>query len=855
MTDNQDSETITSAVRSQSLIITLTVFCTATLVSIFLTLVSAQNAYAQTPVLTVTGSTSYVEAGEETTYHIELLNNTDQIVYDGVISITLPLSFTYVPSSTVILGEGWPLESREPVINGQTLTWGPYHLPAAGITAHNPYGIHTLMHDCQSGLHLDGAKTLIGNGGYVKQIFYGIDTSTTGPSDCAISFVNEAYARNLIPIIRLEGHFVNGVWQAPDPGPDGDYSEIAQAFARYVSGLPRRNTNPIYIEVWNEPDLWIEWSHRPNATQYARFFVAVSGAIKQLGDARIRVLNGALTPGNMTFLRQMLNMPGFKNAFDAWSVHCYPYNHPASYNIHNGTARYSTYAIDCYIHELNVIKSYGRYNVKVIVSETGHALGNNTFGFEGYPGINETNRANYMASAFANYWQNWPEVIAVTPFQMSDTDGQWDEFDWIAPEWPYTPHAQYTSVSSLSKPVGSWEPYGYQVNFRVAISPDVPPGAYPSQLRGSEREGNVVTATAVATATVAAPGSLYRYYFPIIMAAPPKTGPWYLSVPEASAPGAIVPTHFLQPITPTILPALSAHATTSIPLDGTPHKLALDEQAGLGAIIGVYPDDTGYLQIFNLTNLQPERKISFGTLPQFVTTDAPTPAQAYVSLANGLALVDLQTGTIIRQMPELGRLRGIARDAATGQLFVADAEHDRLLILRDDLSAQISTHPLSDQPDQVIFDSATRQIFISFPGVSGIATLSADNLQMEAQTNLTGGPIIDWGFDPHRQRLYILHALAPGYRGITVLNTPSLDQIALIAGVEAMPLQQASAITLSPSGNLLISEVDGLWEMNPDGFSVTLLQTTTNQSTTGGLAVSQDNRIFSLTANQLEIYR
>ena len=136
-------------------------------------------------------------------------------------------------------------------------------LPSAGTGAHNPYGIHTLMHDCQAGLHLEGAKMLVGNGGYVKQIFYGIDPTTTGPSQCAINFVVEAYARNLIPILRLQGHFVNGIWQAPSPGPSGDYSEIAQAYARYVSGLPRRDTNPLYIEVWNEPDLWIEWSGTP----------------------------------------------------------------------------------------------------------------------------------------------------------------------------------------------------------------------------------------------------------------------------------------------------------------------------------------------------------------------------------------------------------------------------------------------------------------------------------------------------------------------------------------------------------------------------------------------------------------
>ncbi|MEW5960641.1 MAG: hypothetical protein AB1801_23200, partial [Chloroflexota bacterium] len=334
------------------------------------------------PVLSVNGTAANTFPGGETTYRIELLNHTDQIVYDGVISITLPISFTYVPGSTLALGEGWPLESHEPAIAGQTLTWGPYHLPAAGNKAHNPYGIHTMMHDCLDlPLHLEGAKALVGNGGYVTQLFYGIDSTTTGPSQCAVNFVAEAYARNLIPILRLEGHFVNGVWQAPDPGPQGDYAPIARAFANFVAGLPRRDTNPLYLQIWNEPDLWIEWSGSPNAGQYARFFVAVSNAIRQLGDGRIRLLNAGLTPGNTAFIDAMLGVPGFRDAFDAWSSHCYPYNHPAWYNNHTGAARYGTYAIDCYRQELDVIQRYGRSGVKVIVAETGYELGSNTFGF------------------------------------------------------------------------------------------------------------------------------------------------------------------------------------------------------------------------------------------------------------------------------------------------------------------------------------------------------------------------------------------------------------------------------------------------------------------------------------------
>jgi hypothetical protein len=501
-----------------------------------------------------------------------------------------------------------------------------------------------------------------------------------------------------------------------------------------------------------------------------------------------------------------------------------------------------------------VIKSYGRRNVKVIISETGYALGENTFGFEGYSRINETNRANYISSAFANYWQNWPEVIAVTPFQMSDTDGQWDEFDWISPLWPYTPHAQYTRVADLTKPVGSWEPYGYQVNFRVRVDPHVSPGEYPSQLRGREQNGNSVQSTAAVTATVLPAGTWqYKYYLPVIFAAPPKTGPWYLSVPELSAPGGIVPTHFLQPITPTTLSALSVNTPLTLPVDGMILGLALDEGAGLAAVIGTVSDNTGYLQIIQLNDFQLGPKVSFNTTPQFVAIREP--GQAYVSLADGLALVDLQTGEVIRQMLGLGRIRGLARDAATGRLFAADAEHDRLLILHDDLSAQISTHLLTDQPDQVILDPAARRIFVSLPGASQIVALNADNLQPENQFALTGGPIIDWAFDPHRQRLYVLHVLAPNYRGITLFDTISLKQTNLIAGVEDMPLQRASAVALTEGGDLLVSEVDGLWQMNPDNFSITRQQIITDQAIAGGLKVSRNSTTLASTPYQLEIYR
>ncbi|MBN1995220.1 MAG: hypothetical protein JW953_21200 [Anaerolineae bacterium] len=838
------------------------------------------------PALSVGGWASGTYPGGETTYRLQLLNHTDQIVYDGVLTITLPISFTYIPGSTIAMGEGWPLESHEPAINGQTLTWGPYHLPAAGIEVHNPYGIHTMVYFCENappGLHLDGAKELAGNGGYLKQLFSGLNANTTGPGECAVNYVLEAYARNLIPVLRLQGEFVNGLWQAPDPGPNGDYAEIAQAYARFVAGLPRRDTNPLYIEVWNEPNLWIEWSGSPNPTQYARFFVAVSNAIHRLGDARIRVVNGAIVPttGHLSFLSQMLAVPGFKDAFDVWASHCYPYNHPASYNNHNGTARYGEYAIDCYTQEVALLNAYGRSNVKVILTETGYELGNNVFGFEGFSPINETNRAAYISDAFSAYWQNWPEVVTVTPFQLSDTSGQWANFDWVYPTWPYPKHPQFEAVAALPKPAGELRPYGYQITFRAIIGPDVVTGTYPSQLSGSERNGHTAFVAEAAPVEVQAQNKFQlTYYLPIIFRAPGQTGPWYHRVDQISPPGAIVPSHFLkagaalqsaglssalnpmencgcgpgkQPFA--FGPTLPAGGE-SFGLAGEPRALALAETAGLGAIILADASNAGgSLQIFVLDSGQPIHTISFDHVPQAISTDTPVPGQAYLTFADSVALVDLPAGEVVNQVGGLGRPRGLARDAATHRLFVADAKHERLLVLSDDLLQLLAALPLAHQPNQVIFDPAARRLYLSLPAGPQVIALDADTLDITAQTPPAGGPILDLAFDAERRRLYALSALAPDYRGLAVWQTPTLQRVALVGGGPDFPLRTASALALTPTGQLLASETTGLWQITPNDFSVSRVYSTANQAPPAGLAMGQSDGVIYMLETQSPLLR
>ncbi len=800
------------------------------------------------PELSVAGAATTTYPGGEAIYRLELLNHTDQILYDGVITITLPAGFRYIPGSTVALGEGWPLESREPISNGQSLTWGPYHLPAAGNKAHNPFGIHTMMHDCiDMHLHLEGARALIGNGGYVTQLFYGLDAGTTGPSQCAVNFVAEAYARNLIPILRLEGHFLNGIWQAPDPGPDGDYSEVARGFANFVAGLPRRDSNPLYIQVWNEPDLWIEWSNSPNANQYARFFVAVSNAIRRLGDGRIRVINGALTPGNIGFIDRMLDVPGFRDAFDAWSSHCYPYNHPAWYNSHQGTARYSTYTIDCYLEEFAIIHRRGRTDFKVILTETGYELGSNLYDFEGFPRINETNRASYIASAFADYWQNWPEIIAVTPFELSDSSGHWHRFDWMYPASPYLPHLQYDRVTALPKPDGGLEPYGFQIIFKARVDPTVPPLTYTSQLTGSERDGRTAYDPVGAPVVVRATAPDRFIYLPVIVGPARTDGPWYLSQPEPVSPGAIVPTDLLEKAEPGLTGLAATSEIATINLAGEPEAIAIADEVGLGGVVLA----DGRLEIVDLTTWQSRGILAVGRNPQAIATKGPESTEVYVSLENEVALVDLQTGQVIMRWLSPGRWRGLAPDSAAHRLFVADAENERLVVLTDDLSHQLAELPLDQQPDQLIFDPTEGRIYLSLPAAAEVIAVDADELVVTARASLTGGPILDLTLDAARKRLYALNLLSPTYRGITVLDASSLARRALVAGAGDFPLQSASSLALTGEGQLLTPETNGLWQITPDRFEVRNIRPGLNLSLVGGLGVrSSDSTVILLEPSQ-----
>lgn len=323
----------------------------------------------------------------------------------------------------------------------------------------NIHGAHLLTDDTGvTGMaHLKWARNLVGKYGYCKTLFMGITTDTKSPAGGWVDWVNACYEMDMIPVCRLAGQYKGDGWIKPEPDADGSYKSIAEAVKRVVSGLPRTDKYPLYIEVWNEPNLGVEWNGKPNMTEYANFFVEVSIAIRSIGDSRIKILNGAFGLSAGSTEECIKANPEFINAFDVWASHPYPENHPPEYNNHDGTAKIPGHTIDGYLLETDVIKKHGRKDFKVMITETGHFLGADLFqAEEGYPPINEYNRADYMMRAYRDYWEKWPEVIAVFPFQFCSPG--WLGCNWVQPDSgtladgsPTKPHYQYTLVSKMAK--------------------------------------------------------------------------------------------------------------------------------------------------------------------------------------------------------------------------------------------------------------------------------------------------------------------------------------------------------------------------------------------------------------------
>jgi uncharacterized repeat protein (TIGR01451 family) len=778
--------------------------------------------------ITAQGS-DLVEVGGLVTYTITLSNSRLEELLDAAVTDKLPEGFTYVPGSTTVQINEQVISTDNPLIGGRDLTWGLFTVPPATQVWDNPYGIHTYVQDlCLDqyiDFQLDKALDLVGVGGHVKQLLYPVTNSTSGPRQCWVEFVNGAYDRDLVPILRIQGEWGGSGWIKPQADAPGDYTSIAEAYKRVVQGLPRRDGHLLYVEVWNEPDLPVEWSGSPSAWEYGHFFVDVAATIHSLGDSRIKVLNGGLTPGNSSFTRQLASVPGFVDSFDLWATHCYPHNHPPEYNLHQGTAIYSQFAIDSYLLELDVLARGGRSNVQVILTETGHALYENTFGFEGYPPISEGNRADYMVRAFQNYWLSWPEVVAVTPFELVDPYGTTWYMDWLHPTTDI-PHQQYSAVEALPKPGPTVVPSTLSIAFQARAS-DVA-GMYYSDI--SAVAGEVGIAAVYGTAEVRVVEELQRGYLPLVTK---------LNSPISSSLSA--PAGFaIQPPDRRIINPTGAEASLlrahSISVDVGPRGIAIDPLAQRA-----YVTTESGLAIIDLKESSLVTTLPLGADPQGVAVN-PSTGRVYVALAGAgsLSVVDGLEGQVLAVITGLKRPRGVAVNPTTNRVYVTDTGADRLVVMDGTSNKVLTSLPVGSYPDAVAVDPEANRIYIANAGDGSLWILDGMSHELISSVKVGEGPLLGMAVNCNTGRVYIVRALVPGRHALTVIDGHRGEVVATLAGDYNHPLEAAYAVAVDEQANrVYLAAGEELLVINGESYELVAVIPTRAIAYNFGLAVDQ----------------
>lgn len=346
----------------------------------------------------------------------------------------------------------------------------PPVVSSAADRPNNPVGVHLMIHDIRDDHHIENhtawARRVCGPWGYVKIFEYGITPRTTGPDPSQVKLVSRLYERELIPVVRLGGRIVDGIWQRPEDGPDGSFGEIAEAFKRVVAGLPLSDRCPLYIEVWNEPNLGLEWSGKPNPQEFARFYVRTAAAIRSLNRSQILISPGAVSPGgdynSLKFIEAVCRAePEFVRSFDYWATHPYPGATPPENNAHDWTTNSRFASIDLWVHELEVLAANGCEvgRLKVIGTETGYGLGQ---GDEGKM-IDAGRRADYHLRSFRDYWMKWPEVLGMCVWEFAEPFARQTRSTWVHADsqtdptgWPSMASLDYQYVAALAKPTSDY---------------------------------------------------------------------------------------------------------------------------------------------------------------------------------------------------------------------------------------------------------------------------------------------------------------------------------------------------------------------------------------------------------------
>lgn len=292
------------------------------------------------------------------------------------------------------------------------------------------------------------------------------------------AFFDHCRELHLIPLIRAATYAKGDVWSKPK-------LEQVDSWYNFLNTL-NWPTSDRYIVVYNEPNHDKEWGGDANPKEYAQILDRFITIFSQ--NPKFKVINAgmdlAAPNGNTTyeafrFLREInFEVPGIFNRLSAWSSHSYP-NHGF---LGKPTENKKT-SIRGYQFELSLLKNElgVTRDLPVFITETGWPYENAKCKVQSSKSrkLICTNKyyspekaAEYIISAYENYWLKDDRVMAVTPFTLNYPYPPFLEFSWLDVEG--NPSPQYSLVAKLPKI--SWQPpQENKYELEIQTAPDFMP--------------------------------------------------------------------------------------------------------------------------------------------------------------------------------------------------------------------------------------------------------------------------------------------------------------------------------------------------------------------------------------------
>jgi hypothetical protein len=321
-------------------------------------------------------------------------------------------------------------------------------------------------------LQLPCAANLTGAGGWALLFFESLDPadeSTLLPQAWQLSALTQAYALQLVPVVRLGLRQRNYRYFSDDPQ-HLQYTSLGEFFSRFVAALPLPPdaSSSLRIVLGNEPNICGEWTCNEThgsvsmttvSSEFAGFAKDVTAALSKLPRLRLGLAGlgtiGAESctcdwPANSTgaenatyFVQRMISsVPSvFGNVTDFYA-HPYPAcQEPfGSWCARGWLAAYR----DAYEPARDAWAPFQAPGSRfpIVISETGWQSPNN-----------ETGKAAWMLEALQELWAPDADVDAVLPFLLAG--GFWDPLGFPWTLWNgstlTTLQPQYLAVQALAR--------------------------------------------------------------------------------------------------------------------------------------------------------------------------------------------------------------------------------------------------------------------------------------------------------------------------------------------------------------------------------------------------------------------